>query len=186
MRPYISVLLLAASAAFAQQPAVESAGFSDQQILDIFNGISQHEAQLQPMLEQIRAGDWVAKGAPDAYIAQLETARQQAGAIKIDMSELVQHPDHMTDCIKALFRARAFHDVLGSLLGGVRRYQNPALADLIESVAAEDQAQLGRLEQYVLELATDKEQQFAVIDKEAQRCRATLSRQPAATPLRKP
>jgi hypothetical protein len=64
-------------------------------------------------------------------------------------------------------------------MGGLRRYQNPALAELIESVAAEDQSQLDRLEQYVLELAGEKDRQYAVVDREAQRCRATLSREPA-------
>ena len=33
-----------------------------------------------------------------------------------------------------------------------------------------------------LQLANEKDQQYAVVDNEAQRCRATLSRQPADTP----
>jgi hypothetical protein len=78
-----------------------------------------------------------------------------------------------------LFRIQAVHQLLDSLLGGLRKYQNPALADLIESVAAGDHADLERLEQYILQLASDREAQFAVMDKEAQRCRAALSRQPA-------
>ena len=64
-------------------------------------------------------------------------------------------------------------------MGGLRKYQNPALADLIESVAAEDRASEDRLKQYLLELASEKEQQIDVMDQEAQRCRAILSRQPA-------
>jgi ABC-type transporter Mla subunit MlaD len=85
----------------------------------------------------------------------------------------------MTECMKALFRAQAFHQTLDSLLGGLRRYQNPALADLIEAVAAEDRSDLDRLQRWVLELAAAKDAQFDLVDREAQRCRATLSRQPA-------
>jgi len=103
----------------------------------------------------------------------------QLHAIETDMTNLTQHPSQMSDCIKALFRAQAFHEMLGSLLGGVRRYQNPALADLIEAVAAEDRADLDRLENWVLQLAGEKEAQFNVVDREAQRCRATLSSEPA-------
>jgi len=75
---------------------------------------------------------------------------------------------------------QATHLALGSLMGGVRRYQNPALADLIESVAAEAAGDIDRFEKHILEMAAEKDRQFTLVDGEAQRCRATLSRQPAA------
>ncbi len=160
----------------AQQPTV------DPQIVAIFNGISTHAARIEPMLRQLRPNDWVAKGAPDTYVTQWNSALEQIHAIQDDMSALAQHPEQMTECMKALFRVQSSHRALISLMGGLRRYQNPALAELIESVAAEDQADLDHLEQYVLQLANEKDQQYAVVDNEAQRCRATLSRQPADTP----
>ncbi len=151
---------------------------TDQQAIEVLNGISQHESRLEPMLAQLRPADWVAKGAADTYVQQLASVNRQIQLIETDMTGLAQHPNQMTDCMKALFRAQAFHQMLDSLLGGLRRYQNPALADLIEAVAAEDRADLDRLENWVLELATAKDAQFDVVDREAQRCRATLSRQP--------
>ena len=169
----LSSLLLSSGAAFAQS------GDPDPQILDIFNGMSRHAARIEPMLRQLKPADWVAKGAPDAYVAQLSSALIEVQGIQTDMASLVQHPDRMTDAMKALFRVESSHQLLGSLMGGLRRYQNPALADLIESVAAEDQSDIERLQQYLLDLAGTKEQQFEVVDKEAQRCRGTLSRQPA-------
>jgi hypothetical protein len=158
--------------AFAQQQP-------DPQVVAIFNAISQHASRIEPMLQQIRPNDWVAKGAPDTYVAQWNSAMEQLKAIQTDMSALAQHPDQMTEGMRALFRVQASHQVLNSLMDGLRKYQNPALAELIESVAAEDQANIDHLEQYVLQLATEKDQQYAVVDSEAQRCRATLSRQPA-------
>jgi ABC-type transport system involved in cytochrome bd biosynthesis fused ATPase/permease subunit len=152
---------------------------SDAQVVAIFNAISQHMARLQPMLEQVRVKEWVAKGAPDAYLQQLASIGKEIQAIEADMARLAQRPDQMQDCMRGLFRVQALHVPLHSLMGGLRRYQNPALADLIESVAAEDQTQVARLEQYVLELADAKDQQYNVVDKEAQRCRAMLSREPA-------
>jgi hypothetical protein len=78
---------------------------------------------------------------------------------------------------------QAFHGALGALLGGLRRYQNPALADLIESVAAGDQADIEHLQTYVLQLADEKEQEFQVVEHEAQRCRADLTKTlPKRTP----
>jgi hypothetical protein len=166
-------------AAFAQQP--QPAGFSmtDPQLLVVLNGISQHAAKIEPMLQEVRPNEWIPKGAPDTYVAQLTSTRQQLQSIQNEMSALAQHPDRISDCMKAIFRVEALHHTLDSLLGGLRKYQNPPLADLIESVAAEDRGDLERLQQYVLELANEKEEQFRVVDREAQRCRATLSRQPA-------
>jgi hypothetical protein len=154
MRLFLAVLILSGGA-FAQQ-ASSSPGMTDEDVAAIF------------------------KGAPDAYLAQWNSTREQFRAIGSDMSALAQHPDHLTESMKALFRVQATHQMLASLMGGARKYQNPALADLIESVAAEANSDIDRFEKHLLELADEKEQQFTVADREAQRCRAILSRQPAA------
>jgi hypothetical protein len=161
-----------------QQPP-PATGMSDAPVVAIFNGISQHMARLQPMLEQVRVKDWVAKGAPDAYVQQFASVGKEIQGIESDMTRLAQRSDQMQECMRALFRVQALQVPLHSLMGGLRKYQNPALADLIESVAAENQTEIGRFEQYVLELADAKDQLYSIVDKEAQRCRATLSRQPA-------
>ena len=152
---------------------------TDAQVIAMFNAISQQMAKLQTMLEQVRVKEWVAKGAPDGYVRQFASIGTEIQGIENDVARLAQRPDQMQDCMKALFRVQALHVPLNSLMGGLRKYQNPALADLIESVVAEDQTQIGKLEQYVLELADAKDQMYNIVDKEAQRCRATLSRQPA-------
>jgi hypothetical protein len=161
---------------------------TDQETVAVFNKISQRAGRIEPMLEQLHPKDWIAKGAPDTYLAQWTTTIEQFRAIQSDMSALAQQPERLTESMKALFRVQTTHRLLASLMGGVRKYQNPALADLIESVAAEANSDEDRLEQHILEMADEKEQQFAVVDREAQRCRATLSRQPAepARTTRKP
>jgi hypothetical protein len=173
------VLLFAATLGTqAQQPA-------DPQVVAAFRGIAQHASRLLPMLEQVRVKDWVSDGAPETYVAQLDSAKLQIGAIGTEMETLAQHPDRMQDCMKGLFRVQAFHGALDSLMGGLRKYQNPPLADLIQSVAAEDQADIERLQTYILQLADEKEQEFQVVDHEAQRCRATISKQPVVAPNHK-
>ena len=153
---------------------------TDEEVAAIFSRLSQRAARIEPMLEQLHPNDWIAKGAPDTYLAQWNSVRQQFTAIESDMSDLTQHPDRLTDSMSALFRVQATHLALGSLMGGVRKYQNPALADLIESVAAEAAGDIDRFEKHILEMAAEKERQLTLVDREAQRCRATLSRQPAA------
>ncbi len=80
--------------------------------------------------------------------------------------------------MRALFRVHRFDSDLNALLIAVRRYQNPALADLIESVSVTDQAGVEKLQQYVLDLADANEKQLGIEDEEAQRCRANLASQP--------
>ena len=174
MRCTALILFLTALPVFAQQPK-----FTEDQLKTLFRQIATRTARLQPMLDGVRAEEWVAKGAPDAYVSQNNSAKEQLSAVRVDMSELAQRPDQMAQTMQALFRVQAFHRLLATLMGGVRRYQNPAVADLIESVAAEDQSDLDRVEQYLIELAAQKEEQLKVMDAEAQRCRGMLIKQPA-------
>jgi len=162
-----------------QVPNPAQAPQPDQQTAALFRSIAAHSARLTPFLEQVHAKDWVAKGAPETYSAQVTSAQAQIQGIESDMANLAQHPERMQECMKALFRVQSFHRSLDSLMGGLRKYQNPALADLIQSVAVEDQEDLGKLQDYILELANQKEQEYLVVDHEAQRCRASLSREPA-------
>ncbi len=183
MRLFIPALLvsLSTATAFAQQPGA-TASFNEQQIVMLFSGLAQHAARLEPMLGQLRLDEWVTKGAPETYVAQFSRTRDEIREIQTDMAALAQQPGQMTATMKALFRIQSAHQILGSLMGGLRKYQNPALADLIEAVAAEDQSQLTQLQQYIVELASDKDEQFKLVDSEAQRCRAALSSQPAPRP----
>ena len=75
---------------------------------------------------------------------------------------------------------QAMDSTLGSLVEGVRKYQNPALAELAQTFVAENSTNRDRLRQYISDLASQKEQEFKVVDREAQRCRAALLNQTPA------
>jgi uncharacterized membrane protein YccC len=147
---------------------------TDVQIQSIFTGISKHTARIEPMIQQLHPAEWVAKGAPQTYVAQWNSTIEQLNAIQTEMSALAQRPDQLVELMRALFRVQASQKVVASLMEGLRRYQNPALAELIESVAAEDQSSLDNFERYLIELANDRQQQYDVVEHEAQRCRSTL------------
>jgi len=67
-----------------------------------------------------------------------------------------------------------------SFIEGVRRHQNPAVANLLEEIMNENSDNSQKLRDYLVELATLKETEFKVADQEAQRCRSELVRQPPA------
>jgi hypothetical protein len=168
-------------AAFSQQPAPAIPRMTDVQIQSIFTGISKHTARIEPMIQQLHPAEWVAKGAPQTYVAQWNSTIEQLNAIQAEMAALAQRPDQLVELMKALFRVQASQKVVASLMEGLRRYQNPALAELIESVAAEDQSSLDTFERYLIELANDRQQQYDVVEHEAQRCRTTLFAPPSST-----
>ena len=152
------------------------------EVTAIAGEISQRARRFKPLFGQVYAADWVAKGAPETYIAQWNSIGEQNAAVETEMADLTQHPDAMPGVIRALFRLHRFDGDLMGLLPGVRRYQSASLADQMESVAASDQRQIEKLQQYVLDLANGEERMLDIEDKEAQRCRASLASQPIVRP----
>ena len=71
-----------------------------------------------------------------------------------------------------------------SLEEGIRRYQSPADAQELAALSAENGANRERLQRYIVNLAAEREQEYQVMDKEAQRCRGILTA-PARRPGRK-
>jgi hypothetical protein len=140
--------------------------------------ISERSGRLKPVFEQVHVSEWLAQGAPETYNSQWNSLVEQNRAIETDMKDIGEHPEGMQDVMRALFRVHRFDSDLNALLIAVRRYQNPTVADLIESVAVSDQSGVEKLQQYVLDLADAYEKQLSIEDEEAQRCRGTLASQP--------
>jgi hypothetical protein len=140
--------------------------------------ISAHVERLTPILEQVRAKEWLAQGAPETYLAQQKSSLDQAKGLAQAAQALLPRPDHLPDVLQVLFRIQSLDSALGSLAEGLRKYQNPALADMLTSTEAENTANREKLQQYTLKLAVEKEQQFQTVDQEAQRCRQNLSTRP--------
>jgi hypothetical protein len=144
--------------------------------------ISQRSERLKPLFSQVHPDAWTQKGAPRVYVAQWNSLTEQNTAIQTDMAAAGQHTDAMPAVMSALFRIHRFDADLLSLLPAIRRYQDPSLADGIEAVSAGDQRAVEKLQQYVLDLANEKERLLDLEDSEAQRCRSQLANQPLARP----
>jgi hypothetical protein len=180
-----STLLLFACAAGATLHAQSPQQIEMRQVLDDLSGQSK---RLIPILEQIDPNVWVtAKGAPDTYIRQWRSSQDQLKALIRDAAALAQDPERLPVALQTFFRVQSLQVMLQSLVDGIRRYQNPALADLLAGVAAEGGTDRERFQQYIMSLATERDQMFGIMDHEAQRCRSILSNQgaPARPPARK-
>jgi hypothetical protein len=139
--------------------------------------LAENVARFQPLLEKIDPGTW--EGAPDGYAGQVSRARAEIGHLITSTRSLERQPERLTLALDAYFRMVAVDQMLRSLEAGVRKYQNPAVADLLQALLADETGDREKLREYIVDLAADREAQFRAVDEEAQRCRTELSRKPS-------
>lgn len=144
--------------------------------------VSQRSQRLRPLFAQVHPEAWVEKGAPQVYVAQWNSLGEQNTAIEADMAAAGEHTDAMPGVMSALFRIHRFDTDLQGFLPAIRRYQDSSLAGQIEAEFAGDQRAVEKLQQYVLDLANEKERLLDLENNEAQRCRSMLANQPLARP----
>src|SRR5439155_3549018 len=167
--------------------AAQQAGVpTEWDVQKLVSDMAAQSGRILPLIEQIRPKEWVTRGASDTYVQQWDAAHSQAAALKLSVDNLVREPARLTAALDSYFRMQNLETVLTSLIEGVRKYQNPALADLLRSVLSENNASRQQLRQYLVDLAVVKEQESKVMDEEAQRCRESISKLPSgAQPQKK-
>lgn len=171
-----------------QTPAPAPAGLPPEwevrkQLADL---VSQTE-RLAPLISKIEPAKW--ETAADAYAAQKTSILNQIQYIAQVVSSLSRQPERMTLALDVYFRLQSIESQVLSFTDGIRRYQNPAVADLLASLTNETAASRERLREYVKELVAMREQERDLLEKEAQRCRSLPPRvtpAPAAKVTLKP
>ena len=179
MKYLLTVLILPLA---LTQPARAQGVSAPWDISQTLTSLAEQSQRLLPILEQLTPEKWEAKGAPAAYTAQWRNARSEVGYLLGVAESMKKQPEKLTLGLETLFRLQAVEAQVNSLIDGVRRYQNPAVGDLLVSVVSANSANRDQLRQYITDLAQTKEEEFQVVDREAQRCRGTLMRQPPARP----
>jgi hypothetical protein len=175
--------LLLTAFAFAFSVQAQNQGLTAEwDIRAVLKEIAAHSTRLSTMLDQADPNAWVAKGAPDTYVAQWKSTRAQAQALAGEAGELGRDPEKLAPALQAFFRMQYLEFTLGSLQNGIRRYQSPALADELAGLAAENGANRERFQRYIVELAAQREQEYQIMDHEAQRCRGILARESQPAP----
>jgi len=154
----------------------------DWDIRVILREVAAHADRMQPVFDRINVKSWAARGASDTYAAQLQSSREQARAVAAGARKLAASPEVLSAALELYFRLNALDTMIVSLQEGIRKYQNPAVAEVLAGTAAEGSVNRERFERYILDLTVEREQQFTVMDREAQRCRGALARQPVEIP----
>src|SRR5690242_10917808 len=104
--PLRGVLLLVCATALAapQQPAQRSGLETDWDIAAVFQQLSAHAEKMLPALDKIDAKAWMNKGAPDAYVAQLQSSKDQARTLVEAAKVLSKYPSQLAASIELYFR----------------------------------------------------------------------------------
>lgn len=176
-------------AIFAQGPApssppqssTDTAGLEPAwEIAPVLQEMGDHAARMLPLLNQVDAKGWVGKGASETYADQLQSVKDQTKAFSDGAKALSRNPEKLSASLELLFRIQWLDTMLPSVEEGTRKYQSAQLAQQLAATSAENGANRERFRRYIVNLAAEREHQFEVMDREAQRCRAALA--PTAPP----
>ncbi len=168
----------------AQTPATPKprAGLeADWDIAAVLQEIGVHANRLTTFLDKIDAKAWVAKGASETYDEQLQSSKDQARALTAGAVALAANPEKLSASLEVYFRIHALETMLASIEEAIRRYQSPANAQALTILAAQNDGNRDRLQRYIVNLASEREQDLLVMDREAQRCRGILTQVPPKT-----
>ena len=119
--------------------------------------------RLLPLIKQIEPAK--GPGMPEAYAAQQAAILTQIQYVSQVLAALARQPDRMTLALDAYFRLQAVESQVLSFTDGIRRYQNPAVADLLVSLTNETAASREGLREYVKELVAMREQERDLLRK---------------------
>lgn len=173
-----TLLVLCSLSLLARAQAPQPGVTPEWDVSKVVAAFSDQAGRLKPILDKLTPKEWVSKGAPETYVTQWQQAEQELAYVTQSAKSLENDPERLTLALDTYFRWQRLASDLGSLVDGVRHYQNPAVGDLLVSVLGENSSNRELLQQHITELAAQKEQEFAVVDQEAQRCRGTVTRTP--------
>lgn len=141
----------------------------------VLQAMGEHATRVLAALDRFDANAWLEKGASPTYAEQLKSCKAQVKAVADESQALARNPEQLSAAIELLLRLHGIDTMLGSVEEVVRKYQDPARADELVRLAAENGGNRDRFQQYLVSLAADREHALQVMDKEAQRCRSQLA-----------
>lgn len=160
-------------------PAQAPAGLENPwDIADVLNGIAMHAGKMMPLLDGIDTKPWLQKGAPVAYLSQLESSKDQARSLAETAKAVAKHPEQLSATIEIYFRIQGLETSTNSVAEAMRKYQGPDAAQSLVAFVAQNAENRDRLQRYIVNLAAERERDLQIMDREAQRCRGMIAQQP--------
>lgn len=175
----MSVPRLLALAAICIPAAPQESGMIPRwRVEEIANGLVSNADTALRLVEPLRPADWVANGAPPAYMDQQLVLIQELGNVKLAALALARDPERLTYAVDTFLWLDRADALLSSVADATRRYYNGAVADLLDSARNRNSEVVEPIKTYMRQLAVHVESSMAVAHKEAQRCREEVVAEP--------
>jgi hypothetical protein len=158
----------------------------DWQIRELAAKLEKNAAVIEGLLTQLKPEEWVSNGAPGSYVDQVKQTRQFNSFLILQAQALGREPAKLSVTMDTFLRLDHLQSLLDSVTAGVRSYQNASLAELLASAVGQNMASREQLKEYARELAVEREKEWEIANREAQRCRAALAKKPPVTPAPAP
>lgn len=171
---------LLVTCAFAQAPPSSQGMETEWDLKTMLQSLAAGAKRLQPLMEQVNPDKWEDTTGAGAYKPQWNAAQNEIRYLEQTAISFAKDPERLTLALETYFRLLSIQTAIGSFTDGVRKYQNPAVADLLQAELSENLKNRAQLRAYVTELAQQKEQELKIMDEEAQRCRGVVNRHPPA------
>jgi ribosomal protein L16 Arg81 hydroxylase len=141
--------------------------------------LSARVADVETALSLLDLERWKKAEAPGAYAEQYEAAKRQMASARQAMQELRESPERLATAFEIFLRFEAVDHMLDSVREAARKYDDTAAADALEAKLGATLTARDRFRTYLLDLAKERDAQYAVLVKEAQRCRTEVNTPPA-------
>lgn len=141
----------------------------------------EHADRYRTTVDKLPVVEWVnQKQASQTYLKQQEVVLTEVGHLKTVADRLSNAPEKLSLALDIYFRLQALESVTAALAEGVSKYENAEKAAVLNQLVSDNSNTRLKLRQYMIDLSVNKEQEFAIVEREAQRCQAELNRNPLA------
>lgn len=148
------------------------------EVIDLSKAIDANVDQTRTVLKDVRPKEWAQNGGSEAYIDQYDRLMTDLNNLQLSAQALGRKPEKLSVIIDTFLWLERVSSMVGSMAGGVRAYQNAAIADLLDTARGKGDAAMEVLKEYMRQAAVEQEAAMEIANSEAQRCRERLVSQP--------
>jgi hypothetical protein len=185
MRPVMLGLTIVAGSLTAQTPPTDANGVTPEwDVRSYMTSLVADVHRMRSLLNRVDAPHWVTRGAPDAYIQQSKSSLEAMEHLVAATEALSREPERLPAALETFFQLERMELLVTSLNNGVRKWQSEYTANEINLALSANMVHRDRLRQHIRDLAAAREDEFRIMNEEAQRCRGILTKAAPAPPCR--
>ncbi len=137
---------------------------------------------ISPALEKVNLQRWKDDGAASAYLDQFTSIQQQLKSLSLAIADLRQTPEKLSVALEIFLRFDSLDAMQRAVMEAVKKFEAVELADEIEARFVESAPARNQFRNYLLDLATLRDSEHAVLQHEAERCRVEKNAPPPPAP----